>query len=388
MEIAVVIPLFNGAAWIHQTLLSVLTQTFPAREIVLVDDGSEDGSAAIVSSFPQVTLFRNPLKGTHLARQFGLEQTTAEAIIFLDQDDIWHPQHLEVLSTLLQNHPQASAAIPRRLTFASEQDLHFAPPELDPELFDPWSTFPFHRIDTPSYVLIRRKALEAIGGWPTGNGWSSDVEAWFRLGQIAPMVRNSSATAAYRVQHRQATSYQWRLARAHEYFVNVQTTCTNLVTERIRSHPEEAEKRWCQVAILEPMAELIQALETHDSLLCRSALSRLASPRHDSDRSDGASARDLAISTLRWYLQPTLDSCEAGKWPSLIRTLYKGQPLATSGVGPLIPFHPANDFPTTALWSYLIAEPWQIRAWWHLARYRAVSPLASRIRTLLRSLAA
>jgi hypothetical protein len=311
----------------------------------------------------------------------------AEAIIFLDQDDVWHPRHLEILSTLLQNHPEACAAVPRRLTFTSDRDLHFAPPDLKPEWFDPWDTFPFHRIDTPSYVLIRRTALGAIGGWPTGNAWSSDVEAWFRLSLTAPMVRNSSATAAYRVQHRQATSYQWRLAKAHEYFSNVLSTCENLVSDRLRAHPAEAEQRWRQYAILKPMADAIKALESRDPLLARSALSRLESPLHGSARSDGVSARDLAIGTLRWYLQPTLDSCDAGQWQSLIRTLYKGRPHATSNVGQLVPFHPANDFPTSALVNYLIAEPWQIRAWWSLARYRCITPLARRFRTLRRSLA-
>jgi len=71
--------------------------------------------------------------------------------------------------------------------------------------FDPWDSFPFHRIDTPSFVQIRRTALEVIVGWLARNPWSSDVQAqaWFQLASIAPMVRNGSATAAYRVQPRQ-----------------------------------------------------------------------------------------------------------------------------------------------------------------------------------------
>ena len=210
-DIAVIIPLFNGAAWIRQTLLSVLAQTLPAREIIVVDDGSIDDSIAIVRSFPQVALHRHPGKGTHQTRQFGFAHSTAACVTFLDQDDLWHPRHLELLSTLLRDDPTASAAVSRTLTYEDERRLRFPPPVLGPERFDPWDTFPFHRIDTPSFVLIRRSALEAIGGWPARNAWSSDVQAWFQLASIAPMLRNASATAAYRVQHLEATSTRWRL---------------------------------------------------------------------------------------------------------------------------------------------------------------------------------
>ncbi|MEB3166950.1 MAG: glycosyltransferase family A protein, partial [Cyanobacteriota bacterium] len=125
MQIAVVIPLFNGERWISRTLDSVIAQSLAPHEIILVDDGSEDGSREIASTFPDVTLWRNPLKGTHHARNFGLGKSTAEAVIFLDQDDIWHPRHLEILSALLQSHPGACAAVSASMTFASEAELHF-----------------------------------------------------------------------------------------------------------------------------------------------------------------------------------------------------------------------------------------------------------------------
>jgi len=76
-DIGVIIPLFNGAPWIRQTLVSVLDQTLPPREILVVNDGSSDDEPAIVRSFPQVVLHRHPGKGTHKTRQFGFSRSTA-----------------------------------------------------------------------------------------------------------------------------------------------------------------------------------------------------------------------------------------------------------------------------------------------------------------------
>ncbi len=391
-DIAVVIPLFNGGAWIRQTLLSVLAQTMPAREIIVVDDGSSDDSMAIVRSFPQVALHRHPGKGTHQTRQFGFARSTAASVIFLDQDDLWHPRHLELLSTLLRDNPAASAALSRTLTYEDERELHFPPPVLGPERFDPWDSFPFHRIDTPSFVLIRRSALEAIGGWPAQNAWSSDVQAWFQLASIAPMVRNASATAAYRVQHQEATSYRWRLERAHEYFLNIRTSCETLARQRGLSHPMEAERRQRQCRILGPMAQVIEALERADPVLMRSALTQLEaelsrSETPGSERSGSSSLTDLVIGTLSWYVRPTLTSSDARQWRPLVRTLHRGRPDTIRHLGRLVPFHPENAFPTSVLMGYLLADPWQPRAWWQLVRDRG-APIAlnqvGRLRRFLR----
>ncbi len=390
-DIAVVIPLFNGAAWIRQTLLSVLAQTLPAREIIVVDDGSSDDSLAIVRSFPQVALHRHPGKGTHQTRQFGFERSTATCVTFLDQDDLWHPRHLELLSTLLRDDPAASAAVSRTITYEDERQLHFPPPFLGPERFDPWDTFPFHRIDTPSFVLIRRSALEAIGGWPAQNPWSSDVQAWFQLAAIAPMVRNASATAAYRVQHQEATSTRWRLERAHEYFLNIRTSCEALARERAFSHPQDAERRQRQCRILGPMAQVIEALERPDAGLMRSALmqleaelSRSVTPGSESPGS--ATLADLVIGTLGWYMRPTLTSSDARQWRSLVRTLHRGRPDTIRHVGRLVPFHPENAYPTSVLIGYLLAEPWQPQAWWQLLRHRGVPIALNRMGRLSRVL--
>ena len=107
MEIAVVIPLYNGERWIRQTLDAVAAQTLAPREVVVVDDGSTDASPSIVADeYPDVRLVhQSENSGPNAARNRGLRETTAEAVAFLDQDDLWHPEHLRILYSVLGENP-------------------------------------------------------------------------------------------------------------------------------------------------------------------------------------------------------------------------------------------------------------------------------------------
>jgi glycosyltransferase involved in cell wall biosynthesis len=98
--IAAIIPLYNGGRWIAETLSSVLRQTRPADEIIVVDDGSNDGGPAIVreiAALHPVTLLSKPNGGQSTARNHGARHCTSELLAFLDQDDAWYPEHLKRL---------------------------------------------------------------------------------------------------------------------------------------------------------------------------------------------------------------------------------------------------------------------------------------------------
>jgi glycosyltransferase involved in cell wall biosynthesis len=89
MSISVVIPAYNASRFIAATLESVLGQTLPADEIVVVDDGSTDDTAAIAESFgPPVRVFRRPNSRQGASRNFGVKQTSSEWIAFTDADDL------------------------------------------------------------------------------------------------------------------------------------------------------------------------------------------------------------------------------------------------------------------------------------------------------------
>lgn len=97
MTVSVVIPTYNRRCQVFRAIESVLAQTTPANEIIVVDDGSTDGTAeAIEHSFPsQVRLFRQANAGVSAARNHGIREARGEWIGLLDSDDWWHPEKLK-----------------------------------------------------------------------------------------------------------------------------------------------------------------------------------------------------------------------------------------------------------------------------------------------------
>ncbi len=94
--VSVVIPCYNGAPFLRETIDSVLNQTQPALEVILVDDGSTDDSAAIAQSYgPPVRVIRQENQGESVARNRGMDEARGEWIGLLDADDRWLPHKLE-----------------------------------------------------------------------------------------------------------------------------------------------------------------------------------------------------------------------------------------------------------------------------------------------------
>lgn len=106
---SVVIPLYNKEKQIKQTLQSVLNQTFGDFEIVIVNDGSKDGSVEAVQSIhdSRIRLINQENGGVSAARNRGIRESTNEWIAFLDADDLWREDKLEKVSKVIENNPNA-----------------------------------------------------------------------------------------------------------------------------------------------------------------------------------------------------------------------------------------------------------------------------------------
>ena len=110
--ISVVIPLYNKAQHIAETLSSVLAQSVLPSEIIVIDDGSTDGGAQVVRQFESagVRLITQTNQGVSAARNRGLEEATGDYVAFIDADDLWLPDHLRVLSDLIEKWPHLSCS--------------------------------------------------------------------------------------------------------------------------------------------------------------------------------------------------------------------------------------------------------------------------------------
>jgi glycosyltransferase involved in cell wall biosynthesis len=107
--VSVVIPCYNGARFLRETLASVLAQTRPVLEVIVVDDGSTDESAAIAESFGSpVRVIRQPNQGEAVARNRGIDESKGEWVAFLDADDLWEPE--KTARQLASLTPDAGAA--------------------------------------------------------------------------------------------------------------------------------------------------------------------------------------------------------------------------------------------------------------------------------------
>ncbi len=106
--VTVVIPTFNRAGMIGQALDSVLAQSYPSREVVVVDDGSTDNTAAVVRAYGDLVRYvRTERGGVAHARNVGMRHARGRYLTFLDSDDLLYPYALELQTSLLERFPQA-----------------------------------------------------------------------------------------------------------------------------------------------------------------------------------------------------------------------------------------------------------------------------------------
>jgi glycosyltransferase involved in cell wall biosynthesis len=95
-DISVIIPVYNGATYLGEAIESVLAQTLAPAEIIVVDDGSTDGSAAVADRYaPSVRVIRQPNAGCGAARNTGVRHARGAYLAFLDADDLWTPDKLQ-----------------------------------------------------------------------------------------------------------------------------------------------------------------------------------------------------------------------------------------------------------------------------------------------------
>ena len=261
MKTAVIIPLYNGKPWIVPTLKAVFAQTSPLAEVVVVDDGSTDGSVEAVREFSGVRFLRNPGKGANQARSHGLAQVRAPYVAMLDQDDLWAPGHLGLLESLLDEFPRAAAAFSGAHFFQSPEEPKFDCSGAPPVAFDPWQSYPANRIWTPSQVLMRRDSLLETGGWCVHLPGVADVNAWFRLSAKEPFIRSPRVTVGYR-RHQNSHSARLRKESRHQYLERFIAAGAESFPLRLRHHPQQGAELERRLATINVFSTWMRTVET------------------------------------------------------------------------------------------------------------------------------
>jgi len=205
IAVSAVIPCFNRAETIGEAVASVLAQTVPPCELLVVDDGSLDGSAEIAERAGARVIRMQANAGNAAARNIGIRAASGDAIAWLDSDDYWEKNHLATVLPLLDAYPDATVAS-AGVRFVGERsgiwygDVPEGPPA-------DVARQAFRSTVIPMITsVVRRDALLAIGGFDESNRRAVDFDVWLRLALRHRFVATRAVTAAYRWHSRQISA--------------------------------------------------------------------------------------------------------------------------------------------------------------------------------------
>lgn len=197
--VSVVMPCLNGERHIRMSVASVLAQTMGDFELIVVDNGSTDGTLGVLAELaePRLRVLHQPQRGVSRARNLGLGEARAELIAFLDSDDTWSPRFLEKMCAALAEQPSAV------LAYCGWQNLGLpggrGEPFVPPDYQTPEKTitllggcrWPIHG------CLTRAGAITAAGGFNPNLVIAEDYLLWMEVAALGAIIRVPEVLAYY-----------------------------------------------------------------------------------------------------------------------------------------------------------------------------------------------
>lgn len=240
--VSVILPTWNRLGMLREAVSSVQRQSERSLELLIVDDGSADGTAEWVASLedPRIRF----LPGAHsgrpgVVRNRGLRRARGRWIAFLDSDDRWHPEKLRRQLEAHADQPEALWSYTGRRLLDSEGQ------PLDEEGYRPWTAragwifedLLVHdaMVALPT-VIVDRGFLQEVGGFDEGLALSEDYELWLRLALASPVLVVDAPLAEIR-QHTTSTTYG---------NADVNASFAEIYRRLARSHPSRSVRRTCR----------------------------------------------------------------------------------------------------------------------------------------------
>ncbi len=223
---SVVVPCYNGQAYLEETLKTALAQTYPAIEIIVVNDGSTDRSREIACSMgPRVTVVDQENRGLSGARNTGARHASGDWIAFLDADDLWIPEKLALQAEAIMADPRLDIVytdLYRLEADGSTPEVRVPPPAAVIERL--WYETPI----LPSTVVARTQMLRAEP-WDERVRLSEDWEYFNRISKRYVFGAVSVPTTYYRQHPESLSSKDWRWilesARQVSHLIQRDATC-------------------------------------------------------------------------------------------------------------------------------------------------------------------
>jgi len=195
--VSLVIPCFKQAHFLAEAIESVLRQTYQRFEVVVVDDGSPDDTAAVAARYP-VRYIAQEHAGLAAARNAGLERCRGEFVVFLDADDRLLPDALRINSARLEADQALAFVVGASRYIARDGTPLSTNPPPAPAGNVYLELLRRNRIRMPAMVMFRRSVFEHIGGFDTAVDACADYDVYLRVSRLFPVAFHHELVAEYR----------------------------------------------------------------------------------------------------------------------------------------------------------------------------------------------
>lgn len=186
-----IIPVFNRADLVMKTLESVFNQEFSDQEIIVVDDGSTDGTLQVLAKYgDRIRILQQENQGPGEARNLGIRHAQGQYIVFLDSDDIWFPWALSTFEQVIKEHNFPSFIAGNAAYFHNNSELsNIQPQPIKSECFADYyaagtENLPF----LTSAVAVKQTVVQQVGGFTTQKINAEDNDLWLKLGTAEKFV--------------------------------------------------------------------------------------------------------------------------------------------------------------------------------------------------------
>jgi glycosyltransferase involved in cell wall biosynthesis len=179
--ISVVIPVYNREGFIARAIDSVLSQTLKPLEIIVVDDGSSDGTVDILAAYhDKIKVIRQENAGVSAARNSGIKAAKGEWICLLDSDDVWYHDKLKLQRDYHDKHPACLISHTGEKWIRNNKEIKQKAHHDKPQGWCFEENLPFCKI-APSTVMIHREVFEKVGFFDEGLEVCEDYDLWLRI---------------------------------------------------------------------------------------------------------------------------------------------------------------------------------------------------------------
>ena len=233
-EISVIIPTYNAAEYLPEAIDSVLAQTFQDFELIVVDDGSTDGTEEVVRSYgDRVRYLRQENRGPGAAKNLGIKNSRGPLVVTLDADDRWLPHKLERQYEYMREHPEIGMV---NTDFSTFNEKGVMTRHYNREYRKIYQGDIFDRLLQKNFVgsgvvMFRRECLDRVGLFPENFMISEDWHLWLRIAKEYRVGYIDEPMAMYRWQEKSLT---WDYSRSYPDRIRVLDDIAGLYPDYFR----------------------------------------------------------------------------------------------------------------------------------------------------------